>query len=139
MLNQFNFMGRATADSEIRYTEGDNPLAIARFTLAVSRNKGKDGQIKSDFFRIVAYGKTAEMVNKYIKKGIKIIVTGHVVNNNYQDKDGNMHYNVDFVASMIYFCEKKADNEAVPEAAPVTDADGFMNIPDNIDEELPFA
>ena len=138
-MNQFEFMGRATRDPEVRYTQSDTSMAVARFTLAINRLKSKDGAPKADFFNIVAFGKTAENCEKYVKKGSKIVVTGTVANNNYTDSDGNKRYNTDFIAHRIYFCEKKSDDDNLPEPAPEMDADGFMNIPEGIDEELPFS
>lgn len=134
-MNDCKFSGRPTRDPEIRYTEGAQPMAVARYTLAVDRKYKREGGQQADFLSIVAFGKTAEFVEKYIKKGIKVIVECHAQSGSYE-KDGKKVYYTEFVADAHEFCESKGNNAGQQE--PPADSDGFMNIPDGLDEELPF-
>lgn len=134
-MNDCKFSGRPTRDPEIRYTEGAQSMAVARYTLAVDRKYKKEGGQQADFLSIVAFGKTAEFVEKYIKKGMKIIVECHAQSGSYE-KDGKKVYYTEFVADAHEFCESKGNN--VGQQAPSVDSDGFMNIPDGLDEEFPF-
>jgi hypothetical protein len=142
-------MGRLTRDPEVRYSQSDSSMAIARFSLAVDRRFKKQGdEVTADFFNCTAFGKQAEFVEKYLKKGTKIVVTGRIQNDNYTNKDGQKVYSVQIMVEEIEFAESKAssqsnagnadnDGGAQPQmGAP--DADGFMNIPDGIDNSLPF-
>lgn len=134
-MNDCKFSGRPTKDPEIRYTDRAQPVAIARYTLAVDRKYKKDGGQQADFLCIVAFGKNAEFVEKYIKKGMKIIVECHAQSGSYTNKDGNKVYYTEFVADNHEFCESKEKNNAGGQQA---DNDGFMQIPDGVDEGLPF-
>ena len=136
-MNDCKFSGRPTRDPEIRYTEGAQPMAVARYTLAVDRKYKKEGGQQADFLSIVAFGKTAEFVEKYIKKGIKVIVECHAQSGSYTNKNGNKVYYTEFVADAHEFCESKENNNDHAGGQQV-DSDGFMNIPDGLDEELPF-
>jgi single-strand DNA-binding protein len=136
-MNDCKFSGRPTRDPEIRYTEGAQPMAVARYTLAVDRKYKKEGGQQADFLSIVAFGKTAEFVEKYIKKGIKVIVECHAQSGSYTDKNGNKVYYTEFVADAHEFCESKRNNNDNAGGQQV-DSDGFMNIPDGVAEELPF-
>lgn len=137
-MNDCKFSGRPTRDPEIRYTEGTQPMAVARYTLAVDRKYKKEGGQQADFLSIVAFGKTAEFVEKYIKKGIKVIVECHAQSGSYE-KDGKKVYYTEFVADAHEFCESKGNNNnSGGQQEPPVDNDGFMQIPDGIDEELPF-
>lgn len=135
-MNDCKFSGRPTRDPEIRYTEGTQSMTIARYTLAVDRRFKKEGAQQADFLNIVAFGKTAEFVEKYIKKGMKIIVECHAQSGSYE-KDGKKVYYTEFVADAHEFCESKGNNNT-GQQAPQVDSDGFMNIPDGLDDELPF-
>ena len=138
-MNDCKFSGRPTRDPEIRYTEGAQPMAVARYTLAVDRKYKKEGGQQADFLSIVAFGKTAEFVEKYIKKGIKVIVECHAQSGSYTDKNGNKVYYTEFVADAHEFCESKGNNNnSGGQQEPPVENDGFMQIPDGIDEELPF-
>lgn len=138
-MNDCKFSGRPTKDPEIRYTDGAQPVAIARYTLAVDRRYKKDGGQQADFLSVVAFGKTAEFVEKYIKKGVKIIVECHAQSGSYTNKDGNKVYYTEFVADAHEFCENKGNsNNSGGQQEPPADNDGSMQIPDGIDEELPF-
>lgn len=140
-MNKVHLLGRLTRDPEVRYSEGSN-LAVARYTLAVDRRFKKDGEPTADFIRCVTFGKNAEFVEKYLRQGSKIAVSGRIQTGSYTDKDGNKVYTTDVVVEEHEFAESKAaasgNCTSQPQPAPVPSGDGFMNIPDNIDEELPF-
>lgn len=128
-------MGRLVRDPEVHYTQGNEPTAIARYTLAVDRRVKKEGEQTADFIGIVAFGKAAEFVEKYCHKGVKLLVTGRIQTGSYTNKDGNKVYTTDVIAEDQEFCESKKTTEA---DAPKTDSDGFMNVPEGISEDLPF-
>ena len=141
-------MGRLTRDPEVRYSQGDQPLAIARYTLAVDRrqsrnNNGGDEQ-NADFINCVAFGKSGEFVEKYLHKGTKIAITGRIQTGSYTNKDGVKVYTTEVVAEEHEFCESRNANgqggqtQANNQQNTAGAGDGFMNIPDGIDEELPF-
>lgn len=136
-MNKVILMGRLTRDPEIRYPRDPEAAAVGRFSLAVDRRFKKDGSPDADFFNCVCFGRQAEFVEKYLKKGIKMLITGRVENNNYTDRDGRKVYAVQIVVEEMEFAESKAANNE-PTPAPGV-GDGFMNIPDGIEEELPFA
>ena len=127
-MNLVVLVGRLTADPEVRY---NNDKAVARFSLAVNRRFKRNGDADTDFFNCVAFGKTAEFMEKYFHKGMKAVITGELRNNHYE-KDGVKHYSEQVVINTIEFAESKSTS------IPPTNNDGFMNIPDDIDEELPF-
>lgn len=141
-------MGRLTRDPEIRYSQNNNQMAVARFSLAVDRRIKRDNQPTADFFNCTAFGKTAEFVERYIKKGTKVVLDGEIQNDNYQGKDGNMVYGTRIVVNSLEFAESKNaagagiqtyDNvDAQPAPAEPANEGGYINIPDGIDEELPF-
>ena len=138
-------MGRLTRDPEVRYSAGDNAMAIARFSLAVDRrrraNGGADDQ-SADFINCVSFGRQAEFAEKYLRKGTKLIVIGRIQTGSYTNKDGVKVYTTDVVVEEQEFAESKgsSDNSGFASAAPMPQSagDGFMNVPDGIDEELPF-
>lgn len=136
MLNQSILMGRLVRDPEVRYTQGDNK-AVTRFTLAVERDYKKDGEERAaDFINCVAFGSTAEFIGKFFSKGSMLAVVGRIMTGSYTNKDGVKVYTTDVVIEKASFTgEKKAD--ASPQA-PTPDSDGFMEIPEGIDNELPF-
>ena len=129
-------MGRLARDPEVHYTQGENPTAIARYTLAVDRRVKKEGEQSADFIGVVAFGKAAEFIEKYCHKGVKLLITGRIQTGSYTNRDGNKVYTTDVIAEEQEFCESKKSTE---EEAPKTDADGFMNVPEGIDEDFPFA
>ena len=146
-MNKVILMGRLTRDPEVRYSQGDNPMAIARYTLAVDRRFRRDGEETADFIPCVVFGKQGEFAEKYLKKGTKILVSGRIQTGSYTNKDGVKVYTTDVVVEEQEFAESKAASDAnaggfhqaAPAPAPTAPAgDGFMNIPDGIDEELPF-
>ena len=142
-MNKVILMGRLTRDPEVKYTQGENTMAIARYTLAVDRRFKRDGEAAADFISCVAFGRQAEFAEKYLRQGIRIVVTGRIQTGSYTNRDGNKVYTADVVVEEQEFAESKnAQNHAVGQAAagnPQVDPDGFINIPDGIDEELPFS
>lgn len=140
-MNKVILMGRLTRDPEIRYPQDPEAAAVGRFSLAVDRRFKKDGGPDADFFNCVCFGRQAEFVEKYLKKGIKMLITGRVENNNYTDRDGHKVYAIQILVEEMEFAESKAAGQSQQEhrePAPEV-GDGFMNIPDGIEEELPFA
>ena len=141
-MNKCVLMGRLTRDPEVRYTQGDNASAVARFSLAVDRRFKKDGDQTADFINCVAFGKTGEFIEKYGRKGTKFVVEGRIQTGSYTNKDGQKVYTTDVVVEQIEFAESKASadgNTANNTSNSNTPTDtSFMDIPDNIDEELPF-
>ena len=177
-MNKVILMGRLTRDPDVKYSSGDNAMAIARYTLAVDRRGKKDQEVTADFINCVAFGKLAEHVEKYYRKGLKTALTGRIQTRNYTNREGQKVYVTEVVVEELEFAESKnaqganggygsgganyggsgnggnygggsgsygnagggysapAQNQS---AAPASDTlDGFMNIPDGIDEELPF-
>ena len=136
-------MGRLTRDPEVRYSQGENSTAIARYTLAVDRRfrRNNDGEQSADFIGCVAFGKSAEFAEKYFRQGIKVVVTGRIQTGSYTNKDGQKVYTTDVVVEDQEFAESKAMSQQNQQnnSTQVTDSDGFMNIPDGIDEEMPFS
>ena len=146
-MNKVILMGRLTRDPEVRYTQGDNGMAVARYTLAVDRRQSRNGGEEQtvDFISCVAFGKSGEFAEKYLRKGTKIAVTGRIQTGSYTNKDGQKVYTTDVVVEEHEFAESKASGDGgssysngLSNGRAATDGDGFMNIPDGIDEELPF-
>lgn len=140
-MNRVILSGRLTRDADIRYSQGENTTAVARFTLAVDRRFKKEGDEQTaDFISCVAFGKTAEVVEKYCHQGTKLIVEGRWQTGSYTNKDGQKVYTNDCMVENLEFAESKAASEGgSSRPKPQTDADGFMNIPDGVDDEgLPF-
>lgn len=140
-MNKVIIMGRLTRDPEVRYSQGENPMAIARYTLAVDRRYTRNREEQTaDFISVVAFGKAGEFAEKYLRKGLKVAVTGRIQTGSYTNKDGIKVYTFDVVAEEQEFAESKnASANGNQENAGSGDAnDGFMRIPDGIDEELPF-
>lgn len=138
IMNKVILMGRLTRDPEVKYTQGENTMAIARYTLAVDRRFKRDGEAAADFISCVAFGRQAEFAEKYLRQGIRIVATGRIQTGSYTNRDGNKVYTTDVVVEEQEFAESKnAQNHAA--GKPQVDPDGFMNIPDGIDEELPFS
>lgn len=157
-MNKAILMGRLTRDPEVRYSQGASQTSVARFSIAVDRRFKREGEPDADFFNCTAFGKQAEFVERYLHKGTKIVVCGRIQNDNYTNKDGQMVYSVRVMVDEIEFAESKnasggnagggynnaggygnggyAGGNSAP--APSGAGDGFMNIPDGIDEELPF-
>lgn len=145
-MNKVILMGRLTRDPEVRYSQGENAMAIARYTLAVDRrfNRNADEQ-SADFIGCVAFGRSGEFAERYLRKGTKIVVTGRIQTGSYTNRDGVKVYTTDVVVEDQEFAESKGSASASDSGfagnaspAPLAAGDGFMNIPDGIDEELPF-
>lgn len=134
-MNRVILMGRLTDDPKTQTTQSG--MEVARFTLAINRMKTKDNQDPgADFPSCVAFGKTAETIGNYLHKGNLVVVEGRLQTGSYTGQDGVKRYTTDVIVDRFEFCERKAEGQQAPE--PSTDSDGFMNIPDGIDEELPF-
>lgn len=168
-MNTVILMGRLTRDPEVRYSGGANSMAIAHYRLAVDRRFKREGQPDADFFDCVAFGRAGEFAEKYFHQGTKVVIQGRLQNDNYQDREGRMVYRNQIVVENQEFAESKAatrDSESsyrapqdpgaqggyrpsagkpatgfndTPGGTDGADDDGFMNIPEGIDEELPFA
>lgn len=155
-MNKVILMGRLTRDPDIRYSTGESATAVARYTLAVDRRFRREGNDQTaDFIGCVAFGRSAEFAEKYLRQGIKIVVTGRIQTGSYTNRDGQKVYTTDVVVEDQEFAESKGVSDgnrtsygggsSYGQAAPapsdppkMTSADGFMNIPDGIEEELPF-
>lgn len=161
-MNKVILMGRLTRDPEVRYSAGENSLAIARYTLAVDRRFRRDGEATADFISCVSFGRTAEFAEKYFRQGLKIVVSGRIQTGSYTNREGQKVYTTEVVVEEQEFAESKVASDnyqnhnnyqgnsyggfggassgpAAPAAGGSSvSADGFMNIPDGIDEELPF-
>ncbi len=139
-MNKVILLGNLTRDPEIRYSQGDNSLAIARFSLAVNRRFSKNGEKEADFFNCTAFGKQAEFVEKYFKQGSRMMLIGRIQNDNYTNKNGEKVYTVQVIVEEVEFAEKKnsSGGQAEGNGTAATNADEFMNIPDGIEEGLPF-
>ena len=144
-MNKVNLIGRLTADPEVRYTKVDQPTCIASYRLAVERRGKKvEGQQNADFISIKAFGKGGEFAEKYLHKGMKVAVSGHIQTGSYTRQDGQKVYTTDVIADEQEFCENKAANDVAQNTAPKETQkekppiDDFMSIPNGIDEELPF-
>ena len=146
-MNKVILMGRLTRDAEIRYSQGESSTAIARFSLAVDRRFRRDNdEHTADVINCVAFGRTAEFLERFCRKGTKFVLEGRIQTGSYTNKDGQRVYTTDVVAENVEFAESKNNSSAgndfggAPSARSPSGAagDGFMNIPEGIDEELPF-
>lgn len=134
-MNSVQLLGRLTRDPDVRYTDGGS--TIARFSLAVDRRFKQEGGETADFINCIAFGKTAEFIEKYFAKGIKIALNGRIQTGSYTNKDGVKVYTTDVVVENVEFAESKGSNAGNSTPAPAPNGD-FMSVPDGIDEELPF-
>ena len=140
-------MGRLTRDPDVRYSQGENPMAIARYTLAVDRRFKRDGEQSADFINCLAFGRSAEFAEKYFKQGTKIAVSGRIQTGSYTNREGVKVYTTEVVIEEQEFAESKAaasqnnnrgaSQPSTPQSS-TTASDGFMNIPDGLEDELPF-
>ena len=149
-MNKVILMGRLTRDPEIRYANNENNTCIANYTLAVDRRFKRQGDEQTaDFIRCVAMGRGGEFAEKYLHQGTKIVVEGHIQTGSYTNKDGQRVYTTDVMVESQEFAESKAsaaqnNNSSENGSAPTrpesasADSDGFMNIPEAIEEEMPF-
>ncbi len=136
-MNKVILMGRLTRDPDVRYTAGDNPTAIGRYTLAVDRRYKREGEATADFINCVAFGKQGEFAEKYFRQGTKVLVTGRIQTGSYTNRDGVKVYTTDVVVEEQEFAESKKE-EKKPQKKIEEDENGFTNIPEGIDEDLPF-
>ena len=139
-MNKVILVGRLTRDPEIRSTANST---MASFSVAVDRRFKQDGQPDADFPRVIAWGKTAEFIEKYFHKGMKIAIEGRIQTGSYQNQSGQTIYTTDVIAEAVEFVESKNASQnngggGSTQNAPQTADDGWMNIPDGVDEELPF-
>ena len=151
-MNKVVLVGRLTRDPEVRYSQGDSATAVARYTLAVDRRFRRDGEPTADFIPCVIFGRSAEFAEKYFHQGMRVSISGRIQTGSYTNREGQKVYTTEVVVEDQEFAESKASSDSYAaahprtEAAPATSmpspsaasADGFMNIPDGIDEELPF-
>ena len=143
-MNKVILMGRLTRDPDVRYTQGENSMAIARYTLAVDRKFKREGEQTADFISCVCFGKSAEFAEKYFRQGLRITISGRIQTGSYTNKDGNKVYTTDVVVEEQEFADSKGSGgsgggqSASQQSSTHNPDDGFMNIPDGIDEELPF-
>lgn len=147
-MNKIILMGRLTRDPDVRYSQNEKQTAVAGFSIAVERRFRRDGEAEADFFSCTAFGRLGEFVERYLHKGSKVVLTGHLQNDNYKNRDGQQVYSVRVIVEEIEFAESRtaAGQQAAAgqatysqqEPAVAVDDNGFMNIPDGIDEELPF-
>ena len=134
-MNKTLLIGRTTKDPDIRYTQSEQPMTIARFNLAVDRRFKKEGEQSADFISCVAFGKTAEFIEKYVFKGTKIAVEGRIQTGSYTNNDGNKVYTTDVVVEQVEFAGAKTDSKSAAKESN----DDFMNVADGLDDEgLPF-
>ena len=138
-MNKVVLMGRLTRDPDVRYSQGETPLAIARYTLAVDRRFKRNGEQDADFINCVAFGRTAEFAEKYLKQGTKMVVSGRIQTGSYTNRDGVKVYTTEVVIEEQDFAESKAAAQPSAPQPSAAASDGFMNIPDGLEEELPFS
>ena len=141
-MNKVILMGRLTRDPEVRYTQGDNSMAIARYTIAVDRRGvKKEGEQNADFINIVAFGKSGEFAEKYFRHGMRVLVSGKIQTGSYTNKDGQKVYTTDVVVDEQEFADGKQDAAETPTKQPkkaITGNEDFMKVSGNADEGLPF-
>lgn len=139
-MNRVILIGRLVRDVDIRYSQGEKPMAVARYTLAVDRKFKRDGEPNADFINCIAFGKNGEFAEKYLHKGIKILVEGRWQSGSYTNKDGQKVYTNDCVVESCEFAESKNANQSErPQVAPQNNGDSnFMQIPESI-EDFPFS
>lgn len=136
-MNKVILMGRLTRDPDVRHSTGEKEMVYARYTVAVDRRRARDGEQSADFISCVAFDKNAEFAEKYLKQGIKVCIVGRMQTGSYTNKEGVKVYTTDVVIEECEFAESKKASEA---SRPTPDSgDGFMNIPDGVEDEgLPF-
>ena len=148
-MNKVILMGRLTRDPEVRYSAGENALAIARYTLAVDRRFRRDGEATADFISCVSFGRTAEFAEKYFRQGMRVLVSGRIQTGSYVNKEGQKVYTTEVILDDQEFADSKGAasemggySQAAPSQRPAPTSaigDGFMNIPDGVEDEgLPF-
>lgn len=136
-VNKVILMGRLTRDPEVRYSAGDNSTAVARYTLAVNRRFKRDNEPTADFIPCVAFGKAAEFAEKWFRQGMQVAISGRIQTGSYTNREGRKVYTTEVVLEEQEFAESKRDGNA-PVPQPADAGDGFMNIPDGIEDNIPF-
>lgn len=139
-MNKVVIVGRLTRDPEVRYGKGENATAVARYTVAVDRRIKRDNEPTADFIPCVVFGRSAEFAEKYFRQGMRVSVSGRIQTGSYTNKDGQRVYTTEVIVEEQEFAESRSEgNPHTAAPGPVSDTgDGFMNIPDGIDDELPF-
>lgn len=139
-MNKVILVGRLTKDPEVRYSQSDNATAVARYTIAVDRKFKRDNEPTADFITCVVFGRAAEFAEKYFQQGMRVAVSGHIQTGNYTNKDGVKVYTTEVIVEEHEFAQSKSEGQSPRQNSnQVANAgDGFMNIPDGIDEQLPF-
>ena len=143
-MNKVILVGRLTRDPEVRHSQGDNSTAVARYTLAVERKFKRDNEPTADFIPCVVFGRLAEFTEKYLRQGIRISVSGRIQTGSYTNKDGARVYTTEVIVEEQEFAESRVESEAnrsaskQPKPEETVDENGFMNIPEGLEEELPF-
>ena len=143
-MNKAVLVGRLTRDPEVRYSQGENATAVARYTVAVDRRFKRDGEPTADFINCVVFGKSAEFAEKYFRQGLRVAISGRITTGSYTNKDGIKVYTTEVTVEEQEFAESKAESEANKTSnqratqTNTTTGGEFVNIPDDIPEELPF-
>ena len=139
-MNRVILMGRLTRDPEVRYSSGENSMAVSRYTLAIDRAIKKQGEQSADFINCVAFSKAAEFAEKYFRQGMRVLVSGRIQTGSYTNKEGQKVYTTEVIIDTQEFADSKGENtKATSNHSTSVDSDGFMNIPDGVDDEgLPF-
>lgn len=139
-MNKVILVGRLTRDPEVRFSQGENAMAVARYTIAVNRRFKREGDPEADFIRCVVFGRAAEFAEKYFRQGLRIAISGRIQTGSYTNKEGVKVYTTEVVVEEQEFAESMAEREHTQTQASTSESsgDGFMNIPDGIDQELPF-
>lgn len=139
-MNKVILVGRLTRDPEVRFSQGENAMAVARYTIAVNRRVKREGDPEADFIRCVVFGRAAEFAEKYFRQGLRIAISGRIQTGSYTNKEGVKVYTTEVVVEEQEFAESMAEREHTQTQASTSESsrDGFMNVPDGIDEELPF-
>ena len=133
-MNKFIGIGRLTRDPDVRYSQGENSKCVARYTLAVDRRFKQEGQPTADFISCVAFGNNGEFAEKYLKKGTKIAVVGEIRTGSYKNKEGQTVYTTDVYVNEHEFVESKKDTQEEPQDT----SDGYLDVPEGIENDLPF-
>lgn len=138
-MNKAILVGRLTRDPEVRYSQGENPIAVCRYTLAVDRRFKREGDPAADFIPCVVFGKSAEFAEKYFRQGMRISVSGRIQTGSYTNKEGVKVYTTEVLVEEQEFAESRSEHKAQASGSgPAAAGDGFKNIPDGVDDELPF-
>lgn len=143
-MNRAILMGRLTRDPEVRYSSGEKSMAIARYTLAVDRGFKRGGdstEQTTDFIPCIAFDKAGEFAEKYFRQGMRVLISGRIQTGSYTNKESQKVYTTEVIIDTQEFADSKGENTGGRSKNRETnvDADGFMNIPDGVDDEgLPF-